>query len=153
MYPETESPQCDLRDPLSRCVQNVDYRSGDCDRSLGEAGEEIALSHLQRRRFLLLARNFRTPRGEVDLIAFHGDTLVFVEISTRLASTGMSLPADARGWLSSRQQARQSPHGLEWLAGKTRPRPTARKVRFDAVGVLVDAEGALVALHHIEGIT
>ncbi|MCU0229567.1 MAG: YraN family protein [Bryobacterales bacterium] len=55
------------------------------DKALGALGEDLAHRFLQRRGFTIVARNWRTPRGhrEVDLIAWQGQTLVFVEVKTR----------------------------------------------------------------------
>lgn len=46
----------------------------------GRAGEDEAARYLEGRGMRLVARNFRTRRGEVDLIALDGDALVFVEV-------------------------------------------------------------------------
>jgi putative endonuclease len=50
---------------------------------LGRRGEALAERYLRRRGFKILARNFRTRSGEVDLVALAGDTLVFVEVKSR----------------------------------------------------------------------
>jgi len=44
-----------------------DGRLGDHRRALGRYGEKLALEHLRARGFSLLARNYRTRRGEIDL--------------------------------------------------------------------------------------
>jgi putative endonuclease len=48
----------------------------------GRAGEQYAAKALENAGMRLLASNFRSPVGEVDLIALNGDTLVFVEVKT-----------------------------------------------------------------------
>lgn len=53
---------------------------------LGRAGEQIAESFLRRRGHSVLARRFRTRRGEVDLVTRSGDHLYFVEVKTRAAA-------------------------------------------------------------------
>ena len=50
---------------------------------LGARGEEIAAAHLTRAGLRVVARNFRTRRGEVDIVAQDSETLVFVEVRTR----------------------------------------------------------------------
>jgi putative endonuclease len=52
-------------------------------RLLGQAGEALAADTLQQQGYAILSRNYRTPYGEIDLIARHGDTLVFVEVKLR----------------------------------------------------------------------
>jgi putative endonuclease len=50
---------------------------------LGRAGESMARQHLQKQGYRILEQNYRTRLGEIDLIARHRDTLVFVEVKTR----------------------------------------------------------------------
>lgn len=54
---------------------------------LGKTGEEIAEGFLRKRRFRILKRNFRVPFGEIDIIALDKDTLVFIEVKTRISKT------------------------------------------------------------------
>jgi putative endonuclease len=53
------------------------------NRLLGGRGERLAARHLRRRGMRIITRGYRTPHGEIDLIARDGDTLVFVEVKTR----------------------------------------------------------------------
>ncbi|MDR2102232.1 MAG: YraN family protein [Treponema sp.] len=48
----------------------------------GRAGEQYAAKALENAGMRLLASNFRSPVGEVDLVARNGDTLIFVEVKT-----------------------------------------------------------------------
>lgn len=48
----------------------------------GRLGEERAAEYLSRIGFRILARNFRTRRGEIDIVAGDGATLVFVEVKS-----------------------------------------------------------------------
>lgn len=49
----------------------------------GKWGEELALAFLQQKGFRLLEKNYRTSSGEIDLIFFKNEELVFVEVKTR----------------------------------------------------------------------
>ncbi len=51
----------------------------------GRRGEEDAYFHLRKRGYVMVARNFRSPRhhGEIDLIGWHKDVLCFIELKTR----------------------------------------------------------------------
>src|SRR5207247_9286437 len=51
---------------------------------LGEEGERAASRFLEARGYRILERNYRTRRGEIDLIAEDGRILVFVEVKVRL---------------------------------------------------------------------
>lgn len=52
-------------------------------KSKGHRGEAIAAAFLESRGYRILARNYRTPFGEADLIALDGRTLVIVEVKRR----------------------------------------------------------------------
>jgi len=49
---------------------------------IGEKGEEVAARFLQKKGYRVLARNFRSRFGEVDIVAQDKDTIVFVEVRT-----------------------------------------------------------------------
>ncbi|MGD9158792.1 MAG: YraN family protein [Desulfobacteraceae bacterium] len=51
--------------------------------ALGKAGEDIAFKKIKKLGYKCLERNYRCALGEIDLIARHGDYLVFIEIKTR----------------------------------------------------------------------
>ncbi len=51
---------------------------------LGRTGERLAERHLRKSGYRMLARNFRAAGAEIDLVAAEGDTIVFVEVKTRL---------------------------------------------------------------------
>jgi putative endonuclease len=120
-------------------------------RALGRYGEGLALGHLRARGFTLLARNYRTHHGEIDLIVFDGCTLVFVEVKTRLRTSGTRMSLSPLEWLSASQLARLRQIARAWLADPRHTCPTAQTMRFDAIGVLVDARGLLVDIEHVEG--
>jgi putative endonuclease len=121
--------------------------AGDPRRALGSRGEALALAHLVRLGFELVARNHRTRWGEIDLIVFDGRTLVFVEVKTRRASgrAGSALEAVAP---PKQHQVRRI--AAAWLA-EVSERPRSAELRFDAIGVTVDAGGELLRLDHVEG--
>lgn len=61
---------------------------------LGRIGEDIAVKYLKRKGFKILDRNFKKHYGELDIVALEKDTLVFVEVKTRLGSSH-GLPEEA----------------------------------------------------------
>jgi putative endonuclease len=134
-------------------VQTPPQRRSDPRRELGRAGESLAAEHLRGCGFAIVARNQRTRHGEIDLIAFDGHTLVFAEVKTRRvrarrgrAQRDSEPPLAA---LSPRQRARLRRLSAAWLAGEGRSLPFAQAIRFDAIGVAIDAGGALRSLEHI----
>ena len=72
----------------------VDHKSNNSRQVLGRWGEGLAAEFLVARGLEILSKNFRTPDGEIDLIAKKGDDLVFVEVKTR-RNTLYSYPEEA----------------------------------------------------------
>jgi putative endonuclease len=123
----------------------IDHR-----RRHGQLGEQIAAEHLLHRGYSIVARNFRTRYGELDLVAADDRAIVFCEVKTRLAGTraGPDGPFDAIG---PRKRDRLRRMATQWLADTstdTRPRPPG--LRFDAIGVVLTPAGQLLALEHLE---
>jgi putative endonuclease len=61
---------------------------------IGKWGEQAATEFLLQRGYVIIAQNFRTPYGEIDLIARRGDLTIFVEVKTR-TSNKMGLPEES----------------------------------------------------------
>jgi putative endonuclease len=61
---------------------------------IGAYGERVAAAFLRRHGYKVLTRNYKTTRGEIDLVCRHGDVLVFVEVKTR-AEVDFVRPAEA----------------------------------------------------------
>jgi putative endonuclease len=124
----------------------------DARKTLGRRGEDLAARHLEKLGHEILARGARTPAGEVDLVSFANRTIVFVEVKTRQASALEAAPRnepDPLAGIDARKRARVRRAGAAWLS--TQPsRPFARQIRFDAIGILLDAAGRVRALEHVE---
>ena len=123
-------------------------------RALGRRGEDLAAAQLRALGFATIARNVRTRHGEIDLIAYDGSTLVFVEVKTRCVSPRQrTVRADQdplRG-LGVRQRARLRRLAAAWLRDERSSRPRAETIRFDAIGVVLDTSGAQRRIEHVEG--
>lgn len=52
-------------------------------REVGDFGEEITASYLEKNGYRILDRNYSKPYGEIDIIAIKGDVISFVEVKTR----------------------------------------------------------------------
>ena len=123
----------------------VAVMSTDLRHRLGRHGEELALRHLERRGYALVARNHRTRFGELDIVASDGACIVFVEVKTRRAGSGR--PWESLHELKRAQVRRMAAAFLSEVSD----RPFAAELRFDAIGVVVAADGSLVELEHLEG--
>lgn len=60
----------------------------------GDCGEALACTYLEQKGLILLERNFRSGRKEIDLVMRDGETLVFVEVKTR-SGVLLGTPAEA----------------------------------------------------------
>ncbi|MCL5411401.1 MAG: YraN family protein [Patescibacteria group bacterium] len=63
-------------------------------KNLGKLGEDLACGYLKKRGYRILARNFFSRRGEIDIVAQEADCLAFVEVKTRF-SDSYGLPEEA----------------------------------------------------------
>lgn len=61
---------------------------------IGKWGENIAVDYLAGHSCEIIARNARTPYGEIDIVARQGDVTLFVEVKTR-TSNKMGLPEES----------------------------------------------------------
>lgn len=107
----------------------------------GALGERAAKKHLQRAGLKFLTANFRSARGEIDLVFRDGDCLAFVEVKTR-SSEDWTRPAAA---VDARKRRLLSQTALDYLRLLKNP---AVKIRFDIVEVLL-ADGAVREIRHL----
>lgn len=111
-------------------------------KSLGQRGEDLAARRLRSGGLKILARNYRCPAGEADIIALQkpatqadGDgTIVFVEVKTRAGEQAVLAESavDAR---KRRQVANVARYYLSHHAGGQ------FSARFDVVAVIVPRQG------------
>jgi putative endonuclease len=107
----------------------------------GELGERAAKKQLKRQGLRFLTANFRSPRGEIDLIMRDGDCLVFVEVKTR-SSEEWVRPAAA---VDKERRGRLTRAALDYLRLLRNP-PV--KLRFDIVEVLLQ-DSAVREVRHL----
>jgi putative endonuclease len=100
--------------------------------SLGKAGEDLACRELERRGYAILARRYRVRRGELDIVARDGATLVFVEVKAR---EGRAF-GDAADAVTGLKRKRIVELALDYLV---RHRLTGCPCRFDVVSIHFDA--------------
>lgn len=104
-------------------------------KKLGAAGEELAARHLENQGYQILARNYRTPLGELDLVARHQGYLVFVEVKTRRSSR-FGTPQEAVHLTKQEKLRTLAAYYLEQQGCQD------AYVRFDVVAVRLTAAGA-----------
>lgn len=111
---------------------------------LGRRGEVLAIEHLERAGYRIVAANFRLPIGrntrdamvnaEIDVVAYDGPTLCFVEVKTR-ASDEFAAP-QANVDLRKRRQIARAARGYRRMLGLT-----GAPYRYDVVTVVLPSAG------------
>jgi putative endonuclease len=92
---------------------------------LGLSAESRAAALLLAKGYRIVARRWRSPVGEVDLVARRGNLLVFIEVKARHRLD------DAAEAVTERQQRRIAAAAEAWLA--SHDEDTACNIRFDAI--------------------
>jgi len=109
-------------------------------RPIGSKGEDIAAGFLKDKGYRIVARNYKTPIGEIDIIAEQKETLVFVEVKTR-SSNSFGYPFEA---VNARKQHKLKNLALLYL--KKQKKDSA--VRFDVLSIHIS--GGKKEIEHIE---
>jgi putative endonuclease len=108
--------------------------------AIGRYGEDVAARHLADAGLEILARNWRCPEGEIDIVARERGALVICEVKTR-SSDRYGAPAEA---ISRAKADRLRRLAYRWL--QQHPAGGA-DVRFDVVAVTRSPMGAAVVDH------
>ena len=109
-------------------------------RAQGDAAEDRACRHLEGSGMTIVERNFRTPGGEIDIVARKGDVLVFVEVRSREVP-GFGTPEES-----------VTPAKLRRIVGAARqylskvPPSSWREARFDVIAI--EGSGEATMLRH-----
>ena len=113
--------------------QRARRRRWPAGRATGRYGEDLAHRFLEKHGYRVVARNYRPPdgAGEIDLVAWDGDMLVFVEVKTR-ATEAFGSPDRAVGREKERHLDRA---GREYAR---RAKVPGDRIRFDIVNVVLD---------------
>ena len=93
----------------------------------GAWGEALAAAYLQKKRYKVIATNYRSRFGEIDLIVSNRKYLVFVEVKLRKSDRF----AEAREFVDRRKQDRIRTTAEIFLAGF----PTNLQPRFDVIEI------------------
>jgi putative endonuclease len=101
----------------------------------GHAAESAACRHLEDQGLQLIARNYRSPFGEIDLIMRDAATLVFVEVRQR-RSEAFGTPAETVG---TRKQAKLRATAEHYL--QQHPRESQNPCRFDILAITDETRG------------
>jgi putative endonuclease len=114
------------------------------NRGLGLRGEELATRHLASHGLAIVERNVRLTPGEIDIVAREGDSLVFVEVKTRIGDEETA-PDVAVTPSKLDRLGRLADADLERAGTPDAP------CRVDVVAVVLGRSGQLVTLEHLRG--
>lgn len=98
---------------------------------MGRIAEEAAAKYLTLQGYVILERNYRTSKGEMDIIAEHQDCLVFIEVRSRQDSR-FGLPQETVNITKRLKLRKLATYYLRETGSWNKP------CRFDVVGVLLD---------------
>lgn len=103
----------------------------------GQKGESLAVRHLKDQGYEILAQNYRTKVGEIDIVAREGGALVFVEVKARKSDKY----GDPKWAITKAKQRKISMAALYYLKASGQ---TKVKARFDVLTLKPDAAGKTV---------
>jgi putative endonuclease len=111
--------------------------------ALGRWGEELASGYLTASGFRVVARNWRCPVGEIDIVAHEGAVLVIVEVKTR-TTDAYGHPFES---ITPAKLRRLHLLAAAWVAERAQAGERHRDVRVDVVGILCPPAGEPVISH------
>jgi putative endonuclease len=115
-------------------------------RRVGAFGEGLAQAHLRAAGYTNLATNWRCALGEIDLVAQHGDQVVFVEVRTRkLGPAGGAQPEES---ISPAKAQRLIALGYSYLEAEGWAAETPW--RIDLIAIELDQTGRVRRIAHVE---
>ena len=106
---------------------------------LGSWGEESALKFLKSKGYKILAKNYKSNLGEIDIVARDKDTICFVEVKTR-SSDKFGLPQEALSNFKQRQIAKTA---LSFLKEN---KLLDKKARFDVIALTYQGDSPKIDL-------
>lgn len=111
--------------------------------NLGELGEQEAVRFLQKKRYQVVDRNVAFREGEIDIVAVHDRTVVFVEVKTR-RSDRKGAPWEA---VDAGKQEKLIRAASVYLS---RERLTDQRYRFDIISITWEDESSRPEIEHLE---
>lgn len=107
-------------------------------KKLGPKGEAFALGMLKKRGDKFIAANFMCPQGEVDIVSWHKDTLVFTEVRTR-TSDKFGSPAES----VTRFKQEKIKRAANWFVVKNFQGRKLPPCRFDVIWLIASNDEIL----------
>jgi len=110
----------------------------------GNRGEEKAVEHLNNKGYKIIERNFRTRFGEIDIICRDGQTLVFVEVKTKIGHDF----GEPEEMVDKRKLFQVKRMGEVYLQDKELDIPC----RIDVVAIVLENNGSVERIEHYQAV-
>jgi len=105
----------------------------------GKEGETLAVLYLKKKGYKIIAQNYRSKLGEIDIIAKEGGALIFIEVKTRHSDRF----GDPKGAVTAKKKRKLSMVALQYLKKTGQMRVPAR---FDVVAVHTGGDDPVIEL-------
>lgn len=110
----------------------------------GNKGETLAVEYLQKKGYKIIERNFRTRFGEIDIVCQNAQTLIFVEVKTKIGHDF----GEPEEMVNKKKISQVKKMGEVYLQGKGGD----FLCRVDAVAVVLKEDGTVERLEHYEAV-
>jgi putative endonuclease len=107
---------------------------------LGRKGEDIAVEYLLQKDHVIIARNYRHEKAEVDIVSAHSGIIIFTEVKTR--------STDRYGYPEESVAEKKKEKLREAMDFYLTENKIKEESRFDIISIVINAQGTEV--HHIE---
>ncbi len=115
------------------------------NKNLGRLGEEIACDYLKKNHFHLLAKNYHTHWGEIDIIAKRENKISFIEVKTRIG-TAKGKPYES----VTKQKILHLKRAINYYL--LNHNLTQYKLSLDVVSIVLDNNGKVTSINYFEGL-
>jgi putative endonuclease len=113
---------------------------------LGKFGEDKAAVYLQKHGYRIVARNFKARYGEIDIICTKDNTLIFVEVKTRIGDR-FGAPEES----VTPRKLREVIRTAQYFKLKYPGYPDA--MRIDVIAIKLDESGEIASFNHLINVT
>lgn len=114
-------------------------------KAIGNLGEQLAALYLVERGMVIRVSNWKCRSGEIDHVADDQGVLVFIEVRTRRETGTFGTPFES---IDSRKIRQVRETALVYLK---QHQLLDKPIRFDVVSVLLNKDGQLIKMEHIQG--
>ncbi len=114
---------------------------------IGKIGEDVAEKYLRKKGWKILQRNYKARYGEIDIVAQDDETLVFVEVKTRMG-TSFGTPEES----VTTRKLREVVETAQYY--KTLHPMLPEAMRVDVIGIVLDvSHNSVISLNHVISVT